>query len=352
MMPAYNSENYIAQAIESLLAQSYGNWHLVIVDDGSTDNTASVAAEFQDPRILIIRQANSGEASARNTALGHTRGDFIAFLDADDLYLPDHLKNSLTYLEAHPDCDGVYTDGNYIDENGVSSKSLSSRRRGPFSGDIFEQMVRASDVFGTPLCVMLRRQVIHQRQLDFDTEIVIGPDWDFLTRFSEGASFGYLDHKTCLYRVHLSNVSLRTNRQKRVQSLARCREKSIKLKGFASCSIQTRVFVFYDLLINLLEGDPNRQVEVTKWPEFLNLPEHEQARIFRLMASQAVLSGLNRKIVQDWFQASRKLDPANKRCCLLNALFGLNPSLCKTLLRLRASSQPKAANASPFADLA
>jgi glycosyltransferase involved in cell wall biosynthesis len=352
MMPAYNAENYVAQAIESVLAQSYGKWQLVIVDDGSTDNTGIVAAKFQDSRILIAHQPNAGEAAARNAALKYAGGDYLAFLDADDLFLPQHLECCLTHLESHPDCDGVYTDGIYIDENGVSLKPLSCRRRGPFRGDIFEEMVRASDVFGAPLCVVLRTKGISDRKLDFDTEIVIGPDWDFLTRFSESARFGYLDQKTCLYRIHSSNVSLRTNQRKRLQSLARCREKSIKLKRFGSCSIQTRAFVFYDLLVNLLTHNPKGQMEIAKWPEFLDLPAAERARLFRLMAGQALLNGLDHGIIQDWLRASRQLNPADKQSYLLNALFCLHPYLCKILLRLKASSNPKAANASPFADLA
>src|SRR5512145_295142 len=98
MMPAYNAEVYIRQSIDSVLAQTYPNWELVIVDDGSTDRTGEIASEYGDPRIRVFRQENGGEAAARNTALKNIQGEFLAFLDADDLYLPDHLEVSVEYL--------------------------------------------------------------------------------------------------------------------------------------------------------------------------------------------------------------------------------------------------------------
>ena len=91
MMPAYNAENYIEAAVKSVLAQSYDHWELIVVDDGSTDGTASVVAEFDDPRIKLFKQSNGGESAARNTAIRQMQGEFVAFLDADDMYLPDHL---------------------------------------------------------------------------------------------------------------------------------------------------------------------------------------------------------------------------------------------------------------------
>ena len=351
MMPAFNAEAFVAQAIESLLAQSYKAWQLIVVNDGSSDRTGEIAGKFRDARITVIHQSNLGEASARNTALLHSQGEYLAFLDADDLYLPSHLERCIAHLETHPDHDGAYTDGIYIDQHGSPLKTLSSRRRGPFQGDIFEQMVRASDVFGTPACVVLRKQAAGSRDLTFDPEIVIGPDWDFLTRFSERAWFGYVDLQTCLYRVHTGNVSLRTSQEKRLQSLARCREKAVKLSRFESCSVETRAHVFYDLLANLLTGHPERQQEITRWPEFLSLPAGERARLFRLMASRALVSGVDPRIAGGWLRASRLLSPADKKTWTLTALFGLRPQLCRKLLSLRISKHTPAA-ANPFADLA
>jgi glycosyltransferase involved in cell wall biosynthesis len=138
MMPAFNAETYVGQAIESILAQTNPNWELVIVDDGSVDRTRDIASHYKDTRIQVIHQENGGESIARNTAIKHVRGEFLAFLDADDLYLPNHLRVAAEYLTSQPQVNGVYTDGYYIDQTGKQLQTLSSRRRGPFEGDLFE----------------------------------------------------------------------------------------------------------------------------------------------------------------------------------------------------------------------
>jgi glycosyltransferase involved in cell wall biosynthesis len=351
MMPAYNAEQYIGQAIESALQQTYPHWELIIVNDGSTDETPDIVARYSDRRIKAFHQPNGGEASARNTALRHMQGEYVAFLDADDVYLPHHLEVTAAYLQTHPNHDGVYTDGYYCDPNGVRLKALSSRRRGPFEGDIFEQMARASDVFGAPVCVVLRRSVIIRHGLEFDPSIVIGPDWDFMTRYSEAASFGYVDQHTCLYRVHQTNISVRTNLRQRALYLARCREKTIHSDRFRTCSVETRAFVFYDLLINLLAGLTERQAAITEWPEFRHLPAEKQAQLFRLMASKALLRGEERQYIEEWLRQSRTLNPSDLIGAVLALLYRLNPRLCKLVLGIRTSRQPEPLNSSPFADL-
>lgn len=341
MMPAYNSEQYIALAIESVLAQGYPEWELVVVNDGSTDATAEIVAKYSDPRIKLINQENGGEASARNAALDHMQGELVAFLDADDLYLPDHLEQTIGYLKTHSDKDGVYTDGYHCDQDGKRMHSLSSRRRGPFEGRVFEQLVRASDVFGPPVCLVLRRNLIDEHDLRYDPRIVIGPDWDFNTRYAQYAEFGYLDEFTCLYRIHQTNISIRTTRMKRLESLALCREKAIKLPGSTSLSMETRQYVFYDLLINLLTGFPERQVEVTQWQEFRALSQVEQARLYRLMASETILNGSNERFVEGWFQASRQLNKNDARARILFELYKIHPAFCRSALRMWNFRKPK-----------
>lgn len=98
--PAYKSQDVIAETIRSVQAQSYPHWEMLIVEDGSPDNTAEVVASFAatDRRIRLIRQANSGPAMARQKALDNARGRYIAFLDSDDLWLPDKLKRQLDFM--------------------------------------------------------------------------------------------------------------------------------------------------------------------------------------------------------------------------------------------------------------
>lgn len=352
MMPAYNAASYIGQAIESVLAQRFADWELVIVNDGSTDDTAAVVARYHDPRIRLIHQPNGGEAAARNTALEHMRGEFVAFLDADDMWLPNHLQAAMHYLQTHPDFGGVYTDGYHIDQQGNRLLPLSSRRRGFHSGNVFQEAIRASDLFGPPLCVLIRRHPVLALDLHFDGQIGYGTDWDFFVRYAEVTLFGYIKEMTCLYRVHTSNMTLHLDQQKRRLWWARCREKAINLPSFGQCDEDVRCWVFYDLLVNLLPGHPVRQNAIIQLPEFGQLPAKEQARLLRLMASKASTGPHDQECVQAWLRRARQLAPGDVRVAVSWLLFALSPAVYRAVLRTKQRLYPDTALASPFGKLA
>lgn len=119
-MLTYNRARYLRDAIESVLAQSYQNWELVIIDDGSTDNTAEVALAYKDPRIRYVRHRdNAGLLTRRKESLSYVRGTYAAVLDSDDLWLAPHkLKKQVDFLEAHPECTLVGTYIKKIDAQG------------------------------------------------------------------------------------------------------------------------------------------------------------------------------------------------------------------------------------------
>jgi glycosyltransferase involved in cell wall biosynthesis len=104
---AYNAERYLAEAIESVLAQTYRNLELIVVDDGSTDRTGEIAESYGDP-VRCLRQANGGMAASRNRAIPEARGNYLAFLDADDRFPPNKLEQQLAVFEADPGLDIVY----------------------------------------------------------------------------------------------------------------------------------------------------------------------------------------------------------------------------------------------------
>ena len=118
IMPAYNCEKTIKKSIDSILNQTYTNWELYIVDDGSTDRTNDIISSYKDPRIKLIRKINGGVSSARNAALSQITGNgFIAYCDADDVWYPDHLNIAVTIL-CNTDYDIVYSNPRCIDEDG------------------------------------------------------------------------------------------------------------------------------------------------------------------------------------------------------------------------------------------
>lgn len=350
MMPVYNAERYIAQAIESVFSQSYPHWELIIVDDGSTDRSGQIARQYNDARIRVFYQENAGEAAARNHALAQMMGEIVAFIDADDFFMPNHLELIVRYLRDNPQQDGVYTDGYHCDEEGRQLKSLSSRRRGPFEGWIFPEVVRASDVFGPPICVALRREKILAWQLQFDPEIVIGPDWDFLTRFSEHSSFGYIDAKTCYYRIHQTNITVKTDLRRRAGYLARCREKAIQLSRFKECPLDVRRWAFYDLLINLLPGETERRDRITHWSEFEQLPSDEKANLMRWMATSAAIERVNSPLVHQWYERAREYAPRNGRVVAQYWLHRISPAFLRWVLLFLARKEGGGLQ-DPFADI-
>lgn len=351
MMPAYNAERFVGDAIDSLRGQTFAGWELLVIDDGSTDGTCHVVRRYDDSRIRLISQSNRGEAAARNVALNQARGEFLAFLDADDLFLPRHLELAVRHLENHPRHSGVYCDGFYVTAEARRLKRLSARRRGPFTGDIFTEVARGSDLVCPPVAVVLRRDLIQAHGLRFDEDITIGPDWDFFLQFAALGAFGYVDEPTCLYRLHGTNITVRTARNRRLQETARCRAKAVKMAAFARCPLDVRINVFHDLLVSALHDAPDRQREVVEWPEFLALPARDRACLLRLLASSAILSGTGEALVLEWLRRSRVADPSDGRARAVSLLYRLSPTLCSLLLRLRRAGRTDAAGRGPYADL-
>ena len=119
IVPTYNRTRFLPISIKSILAQTFEDYEIIIVDDGSTDDTSTVVRSFSDSRIKYIRQSNAGQAAARNTGLSHAAGEYIGFLDDDDLYVPSALQVLSTCLDKHPDI-GMVSGGWFaIDEHGV-----------------------------------------------------------------------------------------------------------------------------------------------------------------------------------------------------------------------------------------
>ena len=105
IIPLYNKGEYVSRALDSVLAQTYEDFELIVVDDGSTDNSPDVVRGYQDRRLRFIQQENAGPGPARNRGVREARGTYVTFLDADDEWLPDYLKRSYETLQQYPDCD-------------------------------------------------------------------------------------------------------------------------------------------------------------------------------------------------------------------------------------------------------
>lgn len=118
IIPVYNVEKYVATTVESVLQQTYTNFELLIIDDGSPDQSIKICKKYTDPRIKIIHQQNRGVAAARNTGIRHSQGQYLAFLDADDLWVPQKLEKHIKHLESSPTVGVSFSRSAFIDEVG------------------------------------------------------------------------------------------------------------------------------------------------------------------------------------------------------------------------------------------
>jgi len=205
IIPAYNSERYVADAIKSVLAQSYRPTEVIVVDDGSSDGTARVVQGFGNS-VRYLHQDNRGEPAARNLGLRHAHGEYVAFLDADDLWLPDKLELQMEYFASHPNCAVIYTDMGTFDDTGVVDPSVKVRFNITFpSGMIFAPLFRET-LFGSGSVVF--RKICLDQVGYFDEEFLIGCDYEMWLRMSRQFEFGVVDRPLLMYRQH-PNMSTR-----------------------------------------------------------------------------------------------------------------------------------------------
>ncbi len=169
VIPAYNAASYINDSITSVLKQSFSNWELIVVDDGSTDNTSEIVSTLlSDPRITLLKQANKGVSAARNAGIRVAQGRYITFLDADDYYLPFNLSEKYSVLQSDRGIDFVYCDVMQCDEN------LNDVRieKGVETDNLFTKVMQwqGETIPTLPSNVMVKTELMQQRFL-FDENL-------------------------------------------------------------------------------------------------------------------------------------------------------------------------------------
>lgn len=207
VIPVYNGERYIRATLESVFAQTYQNYEIICVDDGSKDGSVAILNSYAE-RIQVIRQANMGQAGARNAGVRSGTGTYVALLDQDDLWYPWKLERQVALLEAHPEAVMAHCDMDWIDETGnvIQRNRVSAARMSAPKG------LTMTRLFGWDPCIYpsttLIRKTAFERVGGFDPEIPwYGEDIDLMLRLREEGQFLFLEETGTQYRKHSSNCS-------------------------------------------------------------------------------------------------------------------------------------------------
>ncbi|MFT3761947.1 MAG: glycosyltransferase [Pseudoxanthomonas sp.] len=222
IVPVYNGERYIRQALESALAQTYRDFELLVIDDGSTDASAAIAGEFaaRDPRVACISQANMGIVGARNTAMRHARGCYYALLDSDDMWMPDHLQRAVAALDSDPRLALVYANVRFVDEDGNLIRSfLEEGSRDACLADPFAAILLRREHVPCTTAVFRRSMAESVGGFDERYNKLGCEDRDMWLRLARVGKVCRLAHHGADYRVHMASASHNDDRMLKARRL-------------------------------------------------------------------------------------------------------------------------------------
>jgi glycosyltransferase involved in cell wall biosynthesis len=219
-MTCYNHEAFVGEAIESVINQSLTEWELLVADDASQDRSAAIIAQYAqtDARIKPYFHAeNQGKSACLNDLIPQTSGDYVTFIDSDDLWLPHKLEEQLQYIQQHPAFGAVYSDGFVIDVRSeslratdrawladVGQKRFSQIQRTPLfrEGNIFVELIAGNFILYSSF--MVKRGAV--ANLQFEESRFYSEDWLFFIELSHRCSIGYIEQPLVRYRVHGKNL--------------------------------------------------------------------------------------------------------------------------------------------------
>ncbi|MDY6902826.1 MAG: glycosyltransferase family A protein [Cyanobacteriota bacterium] len=205
VLPAYNASEYLAETLNSVLNQTYKDFELLVIDDGSTDNTRDIVRDFcqQDSRIRLISQENQGVSVARNSGIKMARGKYIAFLDSDDLWLPNKLARHVEHLQANPNLGLSFARVEFVTFDGKSTGNYSNPRMVNISAkDLYEENAAV-----TPSNAVINRTALEQVG-GFDGELSGAADAELFLRLKcHGWEVEGINEVLVLYRTSLGGMS-------------------------------------------------------------------------------------------------------------------------------------------------
>ena len=212
IIPAYNVERWISQTIKSVQEQTFSDFEIIVIDDGSTDKTLEIIKGIRDHRLKVLSRQHAGVSVARNVGIANATGDFIAFLDADDLWTSDSLEAKLNGLQEHPRAGAAYSWTLLINEQGTILQPL----RGPifYEGNLYFEFLTGG-VFDCG-SVLVRRRAIESVG-EFDPTLAYGEDLDYWLRLARHSTFIVVPRYQLLYRRWSGSTTYKINQSKKLE---------------------------------------------------------------------------------------------------------------------------------------
>ncbi|WP_017663477.1 glycosyltransferase [Baaleninema simplex] len=208
VVPAYNCETTVRATLDSLFNQTFKDFEVLVVDDSSTDDTLNAVKAIEDPRLRVFSYPNAGPAATRNRGFNHILGQYVSFIDADDLWTPDKLAAQLEALDANPDAAVAYSWTDYIDESGQVLRPGSHLS---VSGDVLSHLLLA-DFLENGSNALIRRDAFAAVE-GFDESFTVAHDWDLFLRLAYRYFFVCVEKAQILYRLTAASVSSKVVRQ-------------------------------------------------------------------------------------------------------------------------------------------
>ncbi|MFA9478267.1 glycosyltransferase family 2 protein [Phycisphaerales bacterium AB-hyl4] len=284
LMPAYNAERYIDEAIESVLAQTYRDFELIVADDGSTDETLAIARRYaaKDERVHVLTHANMGMGDTLNNALQHAKHEWLARLDADDRMKPERLERQLAFVQTQPELAVLSSLVAFIDEQG----GVIGVSRSPFTeAEAVRRAVQTNTLIGFHHPAILMRKSVVQAAGGYRKAFWPADDLDLWNRIAE-AGHAMLVQPTVLteYRIHGESVCVSAARQT-----------TLKLEWVEDCMLRRRA------------GEPERS-----WDDFMDyrrqLPWHRRLNHERCILARTLYKGaVQHRSCRQYFQLAPKL---------------------------------------------
>jgi hypothetical protein len=340
--PVRDGARTIGETIASVQAQTERAWEHVVVDDGSTDDTAAVVRAAADSRLRYEHQAPAGRSAARNRGIDIATGEYLLFLDADDWLLGNALRDHLRFLAAHPACGVSVGDGYFSTDDSTPIVAFSARRAPLPNGGVLAGLLLDPGLVPAPLAAMLRAPIVRTHAIRFDPELTIGEDTLFWIEVARHTDFGFHDAVTCKYRWHPGNTTLRANPALRREQLWRMAQKVLAAPYFGDLPADVREPFLSRALTVLLADRPDEQARAIASAPFAALAPAARARLLRLAASEHLLARRPADLARRLLRQACELAPGDGRARVLYRLLALHPRLARLAIRARRRAVPRA----------